>query len=145
MKVARLSVLRTGHFYPQKKFLVLISLRGWVDPRATMRPEGLCQWKILMTPSGIDTATFRFVTHCPNHCTTAYPTSHEDQHRFMIISCWVILRTRNISDRISSENQNSNFVFNNSIPSHPTPSEINAVCDIMWKNMTKTGRPLITV
>ena len=45
---------------PQEVFLVPIFVRGWV------RPVGLGQWKIPMTPSGIEPATFRLVAQCLN-------------------------------------------------------------------------------
>jgi hypothetical protein len=71
--MVRLSALRTGRLYPQEIHLLLISVRGWVDPRTIVPPVGICHWKIPMTPSGIEPATCLFVALFLNHYATALP------------------------------------------------------------------------
>jgi hypothetical protein len=57
----RLSALRAGRPLPSGRFLVLISVRGLVEPKAIVRLEGLGQLKNIMASSGIESATFRLV------------------------------------------------------------------------------------
>jgi hypothetical protein len=47
---ARLSALRADRVLLTGRFLVLISLRGWVDPRATAGLDVVDKWKFLTLP-----------------------------------------------------------------------------------------------
>jgi hypothetical protein len=57
----RLPILRPGRPSLPKRFLVLNSVTGCVDPRAVVRLEVLGKLKNPMTSSVIETATFRLV------------------------------------------------------------------------------------
>jgi hypothetical protein len=62
----RLSALRAGRPLPPGRFLVLTSVRGWVDLRAIVRLEGLGQLINPMTSSGVETANSRLAASCLN-------------------------------------------------------------------------------
>jgi hypothetical protein len=47
--------------YPQGRFLVIVSVRDWVDPRAIVQLEGLGKLKNPVTSSGFKPVTFRLV------------------------------------------------------------------------------------
>jgi hypothetical protein len=55
------SLTRRPSFTPPGRFLVLISARDLVESRATVRLEGLGQFKNAMASSGFEPATCRLV------------------------------------------------------------------------------------
>jgi hypothetical protein len=70
-------------FLSKEIFLLLISVRSWVNSRATLRPEWLWQLKIPMTPSKIEPAPFRIVAQYVNQLCHRLPLT--------MISEWVFV------------------------------------------------------
>ena len=89
MKVLRLPAVCTGHLYAQEIFLVLISFRGWVNPRAIVWLEGLYQWKIPVTPSEIEPVTFRLVVLCLDQLRHRVPLML--LRTFIIVGCGCVI------------------------------------------------------
>jgi hypothetical protein len=67
----RLSALRSDGLYASGRFLILISVRGWVGSRAILRLEGLGKLK-KFTSWGPEHATSRLVAQCLTNYATVY-------------------------------------------------------------------------
>jgi hypothetical protein len=48
--------------------------------------------------------------------TTITSTLHADRYTFFIISRWILLIMRNVSDKSCTDNRNTHFVFSNFFP-----------------------------
>ena len=64
---------------------------------------------------------------------------HEDQYACLIISCSLLRRMRNVSDKRCRENQNKHFMCNNFF------SGSRSVYQIMWKNTVDPDRSQMTM
>jgi len=65
---------------------------GLSQPQGYSAAERLCQWKIPMTPSGIEPATFQLVAQCLNQPCHCVPQSYRVHHKYIdLMLCPVYL------------------------------------------------------
>ena len=55
-----------------------------------------------------------------------------------MISRWILLKMRNVSDKSCRENQNTHFILNNFFKKF-------AIYEIKWKNTAELAGPLMTI
>ena len=112
VKLVRLVPYATAAFTPHVIFLVPISFRDWVDQGVTVRPEGLCQWKIPMTPSGTEPATFQLVEKCLNQLRYPHLMLPVLIQKYVFVSYFCLLSTHKcILFHIESHTQPYNKKF----------------------------------
>jgi hypothetical protein len=75
-----MSDLLAGRYLPPGLLLVLISVRGLIDHRAIVQLEVLGQMENVITSSGIEPATFRYVELCLNQLRYRVPTLVSELH-----------------------------------------------------------------
>ena len=88
----------------------------------------LCQWKIPMTPAGMEPATVRFVAQHFNHCATAVPTTLSKYH-YVPGTKWQV-----------SHNKQNNFRHVTSLGRYVTKGhDFDAIRDVTWVTAAKKG------
>ena len=66
---------------------------------------------------------------------------HEDIYTLFVISLWIFLRTKNISYKICTDDQNEYFLFN----IHPTPRPGKVPFVRFWRNNLEPDMPQMTI
>jgi hypothetical protein len=66
-------------------------------------------------------------------------TLHEDQYRYLVTSCSLLLRMKNVSDKVCKENINTYFMLNHFFFLKIVPFMRR------WKNMVQPDRPQMTI
>jgi hypothetical protein len=126
-----LLALRAGRLLSPGRLLVLISLRDWVRPRATVELEGLGQTKNPMTSLGIEPATFQLATCCLNQLRYLMPLLHGEVEKN---SCRC---------RISQLGRPTDKYFTTiSRISDVTANRMNTICIINWRKASRSMFPV---
>jgi hypothetical protein len=94
----RLSALCIGRPLSPGRFVILISVRAWVDPRAIVRLEGLGQLKNPRTSSEIEPAAFRLVA---GKLITLYWEQHVRVGILIITNIWLAYCARSSGGKTS--------------------------------------------
>jgi hypothetical protein len=86
---ARLSALGAGRFLHPGRFLVLVSVRGWVDPRSIVRQKGLGKLK-KKNPHHpeFEPATFQHAAQCLNQLRYRADTYLRQFNLHPILTAW---------------------------------------------------------
>ena len=123
------AILRKGTI----RFVICLSVR--LHGTTRLRPDG-CSWNFVFEDFTKNLSR-KFKFH--SNRTRIKGTLHYDQNTFFIISRSFLLRIRNVTDKICSENQNTHFVFRNFF--------LKIVPFMRWcgKNIVERGRPQMTI
>jgi hypothetical protein len=118
----RLSALRAGRPLPPGTFLILISVRGWVDPRDTVRLEELGRFEKNPPYRDSNPLPSGLLHSAATNCATACPSSEGsplDLHSEVF--GWFFMDSLQANVEIISQFTTASFqMFSNSSSHHPT-------------------------